>query len=141
MAQSGSFSHLRSCLGLASWVSPCWSLVLDHFRFCRSFRGNPQHVVVESNRRFGEPVVSLKIKKESLVQSRKIKDAVATPFQHFDFIVNSFNKPTAFTCNEVVGDLFHPIRQGPAEFLKTLYSAFSHSFLPHSQLLPGFFFR
>src|SRR5712664_1977972 len=102
------------------------------YGFCRSFRGNPQHVVVESNRRFGESVVSLKIKKESLVQSRKITDAVATPFQHFDFIVNALNKPTAFTCNEVVGDLFQPIRQGPAEFLKTRYSAFSHSFLPHS---------
>ncbi len=56
-------------------------------------------------------------------------------------MVNSFNKPTAFTGNAVVGDLCPPIRQGPAEFLKTRSSAYSPSCLPHSPLLPGFFLR
>ena len=48
----------------------------------------------------------------------QIKDAVATPFQDFDLVVEPFNKSAAGSVDKIIGDLLPPMRQGLQEIVE-----------------------
>ena len=48
-----------------------------------------------------------------------IENAIATTFEHFDFVVETFNKAACVTVDEVVGDFIEPVFQGLDEVIET----------------------
>ena len=37
-----------------------------------------------------------------------VKNSIATSFNHFNFIIQTFNKTTALTLDKIVGNFLHP---------------------------------
>jgi len=48
-----------------------------------------------------------------------IENAIATTFEHFDFVVETFNKAACVTVDEVVGDFIEPVLQRLDEVIET----------------------
>src|SRR4030067_2179747 len=71
----------------------------------------------------GEQTVAFQIQINTLKKMFQIEDTVATPFQDFGLVVESFNKAAAGSVEKVIGDLLPPMRQGLQECVKALQLA------------------
>ena len=38
-----------------------------------------------------------------------VEDAIATPFDYFDFIIQTFNKTTVLALDKIIGNFLHPL--------------------------------
>jgi hypothetical protein len=70
----------------------------------------------------------------------KIENPATTPFQHFDLMVETFDKTARLPVEEIIRDLLKPVAERDQEAVKTSQPAPSHIFLPLPQGLRAFFF-
>ena len=70
--------------------------------------------------RSSETAITFQVKKKPLEEIRNTKDAIATPFERFDFVVQAFDKPTAESVDKVVGDFILPVVERFQELVKAL---------------------
>src|SRR5215813_4521316 len=70
----------------------------------------------------------------------KIENSATAPFQHFDLMVETFDKTARLPVEEIIRDLLKPVVERDQEAVKTLQPAPPHIFLPLPQGLRAFFF-
>jgi len=49
----------------------------------------------------------------------KVENAIATSFEHFDLVVETFDESTGITIDEVIGDVLEPVLQSFDEIIET----------------------
>src|SRR6476660_5649267 len=92
------------------------------------------HVVVSSCA-VCEALVAFEIKKETLEEMGKVKDAVAAPLEHLDLVVEPFHKATVVSRQKVLRDFFRPLLERVQKAVVTAQAAGSHSQLPIGKLV------
>ncbi len=70
----------------------------------------------------------------------KIENPTTAPFQHFDLMVETFDKTARLPVEEIIRDLLKPVAERDQEAVKTSQPALFHIFLPLPQGLRAFFF-
>ena len=60
----------------------------------------------------------------------QVENSIAASLQHFEFVVEPFDKPAICPANEVICDLLPPVSQCLQKIVKALQSAFLDSFDP-----------
>jgi hypothetical protein len=58
-----------------------------------------------------EPAISLQVKGQSLEQTHDVPEAIAAPLEHFELIVQPFDKAARLMADEVVGNQILPTLQ------------------------------
>ncbi len=66
-----------------------------------------------------ETTIAFQVKKKPLEEIRNTKDTIATPFERFDFVVQTFDKTTAEPVDEVIGDFIPPVVERFQELVET----------------------
>src|SRR5215467_9267965 len=69
----------------------------------------------------------------------KIENPTTAPFQHFDLMVETFDKTARLPIEEIIRDLLKPVVERDQEAVKTSQPTLSHIFLPLPQGLRAFF--
>ena len=67
----------------------------------------------------GKPAIALKVEVKALEKSCDLENAVATPLDRFDLIVQSFHETTVETVHKVVDDFIQPVVECGQERVET----------------------
>ena len=87
-----------------------------------------------------EQTVAVQVQADALKEMIQVEDSVAAPFEHFEFIVESFDKTAAVEIDKVVGYLVPVAMQGLQESIEAGQAAGANLFLPSAQLAFGLVF-
>ena len=67
----------------------------------------------------------------------KVENAIASSFEHFDFVVEAFHEAAGIAIDEVIGNLFQPVFERFDEVIKASQSTLLDTFDPGSKLAFG----
>ena len=79
-----------------------------------------------------EPAVAIQVKRQALEQSPDIAQPIAAAFQHFELIVEPFDKGAGLMIDKVVRDQVKPAVQQREEAIKAPQPALAHALSPEA---------
>ncbi len=86
----------------------------------------------------GEEAIALKVEIKTLEKSCDLENAIATPFDRFDLIVQAFHETTVETVHKIVDDFIQPVVKCGQERIETGQYTAADLMRPHDQSYPGF---
>ena len=87
----------------------------------------------------GEETIALKVEIETLEEGCDLENAIATPLDRFDLVVQAFYETTTETMHKVVDDFIQPIVECGQERIETGQHAAANK-RPLGQAYPGVVF-
>lgn len=108
-------------------------------RFLGSFRVSGPYPRYSGGQRIelGKKAITFKVKEKALKKVIEIEQAVTATLEHFDLVVETFDKTTAVSVQEVVGDFIQIDIQGGQEGVKAAQLAGFNFFAPPVNGLGG----
>ena len=76
--------------------------------------------------------VAFQVEEDALEKMVQVEQSITPPFEHLEFVVQSFDKPAVFSVDEEVEDFIPPAVQGVEERIKTAQSTAVDVFDPSS---------
>ena len=89
----------------------------------------------------GEHRVTMQIEIHSLKNPMAARDAIASPLEHFDFIVESLHESAGLSLDKIVGDFFHVPFERFQEAIKACELAIDYTAHPPSDFSFALAFR
>ena len=78
---------------------------------------------------------------DTLEQMPDVQDAIATPLDHFDFVIEPLDKAPCLPIDKVIGDFFQPFLSGGYERIKACYFTDSDFVYPRFHFAFGLTFH
>jgi uncharacterized protein len=80
--------------------------------------------------------IAFQIEEDALEKMLQVEQTIAAPFEHLEFVVQTFNKAAVVTVDEIVDDFLPPPAEGVDELIKAAQPTFGDAFDPGPD--PGF---